>query len=180
MKKLFIFCIYVFGLLSPSAQASVGYASLLGGLAFPSTSSSVFSLGLNANYLIKSSRFAVGGYYQKFGIGLDAASDDGTVSINTTTTFYTLDGLYLVPSLNGLNVGLRMGLASISTQASASAQGGNLSINSSSIRFIMAPKVGYDYFMGRFSTGGEFTYFMAVGNAVPRVMSFMGTIKLWF
>ncbi len=79
-------------------------------------------------------------------------------------------------SLDGFDLGLRVGLSSIKQEVTASGPGGTVTISESNSGIFFAPRVGYDYKFSRFSAGGEFVYTFASINS----FSIQVAAKFWF
>lgn len=159
----------------------IGNVGVLFGIGFPSYSSSVYTLGLGGTWMWKPF-LGFGATLQTSSIGLNATSDAGTTSISMGTILYGMDAsFYWAGSLQNFSTGIRMGLISVGTTGSASVTGADpLSINNSTLRFFLAPRIGYDVPIGRFSVGGELNYLFSIGNAPPSILSLLVVGKFWF
>jgi hypothetical protein len=167
------------------------YIGGLAGLGVPASGfsgiGSHFMFGANANYRF-TREFGMGAYFlHSSGSGI-VQGEPATFSLS----FYGVEGTYFFR--NGFNLGLRLGLAPISTSVTESF--GTLTANTSS--FSLGPKLGYDYWIphSSFTLGAELgfifvmkpselsveTQYGAVNYQQPffAIISGLATIKYWF
>ncbi len=174
----------IFLTIIPESLAKSGgnhFVGLTGGLAFPTASSSIFSWGLNS-FIRISGNLGLGAFFQRYGIDAEIASEVGSASLRASTVYYGIEPQYaFTRSLDGFIGGLRLGMASSSKGAVASdTTGGNVEISDSVSQFFIAPKLCYDYPLGRFSVGLEGSYALSFGTGAPSAALIQLVGKFWF
>jgi hypothetical protein len=166
----------------PAARAEEGksFLGLLGGVTFPSNSTSTFSWGVTSAYRLPK-RFGIGLSYFRYGVGASVAVSGSAASVQTSNVFYGLEGFYFFSgTLSGFSAGLKLGLANSTKSAEASSGSANITIDDPTTFLYLAPRLGYDYRMGRFSVGAEVSYVIGIGEDSPQALNVWGTTKFWF
>lgn len=152
----------------------------MGGVAFPSTSSTVFTMGAGGSYRTHT-YFGPGLFIQRYSAGVKASSDAGSAQIDTSALIIGADAnVFFWGTLKGFVVGARLGIVRSTTKASASAGDSSLSIDTSTTHLFLGPRASYDYAIARFSVGGELYYMLGIGNSAPSAFLIQPTVKFWF
>lgn len=176
----------VFLIHAAPAQAASGRSGgvnsigLTFGLAFPSGTTNIFTFGINSLYRLFGN---VGGglFYQHYGIDASFASGADSAQLAVKTTYYGIEPQYIFTgTLEGFIGGLRIGMANSSKSASSTNSSGTIDISSSKSQLFIAPKLAYDYPVGRFSVGGDASYTMGFGGNAPKAVLIQLTSKFWF
>jgi hypothetical protein len=155
--------------------------SLLGGLAFPSASSSIFTFGVGSFFQAMNG-LGFGLFYQRYGIDASLSSDAGSASLRTSTWFAGAEAQYVFSgTLDGFSLGMKAGMAKSSKEATSSnTSGTSIAISDSSSQFFVAPKLAYDYPISRFTIGGETSYIYGFGTGAPKALMLQLVAKFWF
>ncbi len=169
-----------FSLSQRALADSRGNIGLLGGVALPSLSSNVFAWGFAGMYRT-SPLMAVGPFFFKYGMGLETTSDTGNAIVSSSSLFYGVEAdAILKDSLRGFQIGLKLGIAHLSTEVEAWDSVSSISISNTLNKFFLGPKLGYDYPVGRFTVGGELSYIFGIGPYSPKVFSLLLAPKFVF
>lgn len=149
-------------------------------MVFPSGSSAALTIGVAGTYKL-SPIWGVGLFYQNYSVSAQTTSSTASASVTTTKNLFGGElNIFFEGSLKGFIIGTRMGLMSSSAQADASDTSSSITFGRNSTNFFIAPKLGYDVLLGRFSVGGEFSYGFGFDGYTPQVLSILAAGKFWF
>lgn len=158
-----------------------GSIGLLGGLAFPTTSSPVLSYGLEGHYRVWNG-ICTGPFFQRFGVSATIASDTAEATVRMSATYIGVQGLYqFAGGLAGFMAGFRTGVALVERYGLVTSSGTNvLSVDDLIPRFFTTLNVGYHYRIGRFSLGTEIQGLFTFGGVSPMGVLVYFSPKFWF
>jgi hypothetical protein len=183
IKTLLVVVCVASGLMALEAKAAdngKGYFGPIGGLAFPSGSSAAFMFGFSGAYRFGTS-WGAGPFYMHYGVGAAVDDSTGSATVESSTSYYGVEPVLMFGgSLAHFLLGAKVGLASFRKNASAKDSSSSIEIDQNSTYLFLAPKVAYDYPVGRFSFGGELGYILGIGSYGPSAVLTMGTVKFWF
>lgn len=161
---------------------SRGSIGLLGGLAFPTTSSPVLAYGILGHYRVWSG-IGVGPFFQRFGVSASMTADATTsTTVQTSATYIGVQGIFaFAGTLDGFQAGLRTGVAIVGRFAETIVNGTSvLAVNDSVGAFFSSLHVAYDYKFSWFSLGAELQGFVTVGASAPLGVMLYFAPKFWF
>jgi hypothetical protein len=162
-------------------EGGKGSIGLLGGLAFPTTSSPVLAYGLDGHYRVWSG-LGVGPFFQRFGVSATVSADTASATLRMSATYIGAQAVFqFAGTLNGFIIGYRTGVALVERYGLATAGGATvLSVDDLVGRYFMTLQVGYHYRIGRFSLGTELQGLLTVGGDAPIGVLLYFAPKFWF
>lgn len=166
--------------LAPAPARAVGFVGFNGGIAFPSSSSGAFAWGFNVAFQLKP-LIAPGVFFTKYGVSVDASTEDQT-GTSSASSFYYGGELNLFPqgSLKGFIASFRLGLVNFSTSVDAADSSTSIAISNQSTKLFFGPRIAYDVPIGRFSAGGDLSYYIGLGGDAPKSVNLLAAVKFWW